>query len=302
MRDSIHFFDMMVIQQIQFFSRSEMSKNKGGRPESVKTPAEVMQTKCWLRFLLTQTGSADFNEFDRKVHSIPDDMSVTQFRIENKDKVVRWERYESQEIAPNETTLKLFDQPQFVPGSRKVYEIGPQIKGEHIPLWRLFQEIEEVRSHEAEDLWAIVNTAVPEMRELRKRGAPYTVRVNMIALLFVTEAEWQALNFKNPADKPDLHVVVKAYRQQYFLPTPQLLLAAMAMWRITMSVGESMAQMEYLIRGLLTEPYKTFLSTLEIYTEFVAAFYMAEINDCLTKGDLETAKKLSHMLKSNTLA
>ena len=279
-----------------------MSKNKGGRPESIKTPVEVMQTKCWLKFLLAQTSSEDFNTFDRKVHDIPEGMSVTQFRIENSDKVVRWERYESQEISPNETTLKLFDQPQFVTKSRKVYEVGPLIEDEHIPLWRLFQETENVRSHDADDLWEIVVAAIPEMKELRKRGAPYTIRVNMIALLFVPESEWQALNFKDPTDKPDMHVVVKAYRHQYFQPTPQLLLAAMAMWRIAMSVGESMAQMEYLIRGLLAEPYKDFLCGLEIYTEFIAAFYMAEINDCLAKGDLATAKKLSEMLKSNELS
>ena len=268
----------------------EIGKKKEGRPS--RTLLEIMQTKAWLSFILKSKNANDIDQLDRLIFNIPADIAISRLKLNGEIPDIRWDKYKKNSSSPNESILKRINQEKHAPGSLNVFQVGLYEGEKLIPIWRIFEFELNFRSHESENLWKMVDTICDEMPSLRNRGAPYLFRIEKIAKLLIPDAEWKELDFANPTNHPSMNAVVKAYRNGYFEPSLQLLAGAMAMWRIALDVGESMAQMEYLVRGLLSEPFAEILSSHDIYSEFLLAFNRIEINNCIQRGEFETATKI----------
>ncbi|MFZ6726415.1 hypothetical protein ACO0K2_13070 [Undibacterium sp. MH2W] len=272
------------------------NKKKDGRPG--RTLLETMQTKAWLTYILKSKNATNISELDRLVFKVAANTAISRAKLDGDIPDIRWDKYQNHGKSPDETRLNLVDTPDRVPGSKPVFQSGLYEKNELIPVWRLFEINPNFRSHESDHLWVMVDAICGEMQNFRDCGAPYSIRVSSLANLFVPKAEWEQLEFSKPECNPTVNAIKKAYTDGYFQPSLKLLAGAMAMWRIAMDVGESMAQMEYLVKGLLLcEPCIQALKSHNIYDEFLEAINIIEINDCIRRGDLETAKKITkHLL------
>lgn len=263
----------------------EVKKNKGGRPPN--TLLDFMRIKAWLAFIMIKLNVEKYEEIKENILGpIPAGMPLSKYVVfDDYVQNVRWDRHIDLKSGPNDTYLKLIEQLPKAVGSLSVYKVGPYDNQEKIPLWTVFEQDFEVMRE-------FLDSQIPQMKGLRKSGAPLTVKMDLVINLFVALEQWKKLSFKDPDKHPEKHIIIESYRSGYFQPSFKLLTVAMAMYRIVLNAGESMSQMEYLMRGLLAEPMSELLSKYNIYEEFTAAFNQLEINDLMQRGEIELAKKL----------
>lgn len=266
-------------------------KTPGGRPP--RTALDPMRTKAWLAYLKKQNGTEDVNEIDVFLFGPPKGSSVPLriYKSLNHFPKIRWDRYESHQTGPKDTQLALVDARPRGKGSKSVFQRGPMEDGEAVALWCVFEQ-------DLDAMWEVIDGVCPEMPEMRRRGAPIYKRIQHIAYLFVPQETWDAIDFKDPTNHPVNHAVLIAHQNGCFCPTWKRLAAAMAMWRLSLHFGDSMAQMEYLVRGLLSDPYKELLGSYNIYSDFVFAFNWIEISDHIQRGNLEVARLLVEKMTS----
>jgi|GEM_PF-2658020 len=263
----------------------EKKKGAGGKPKN--TLLGYMRTQAWLAYLMKQTGVKTFGEVDGALlgrrlpgHSISMHMEL------HKDKAtVRGDKYGKNQQGPTESILKLVEKKPLGTGSRAIYEIGPLEGDRNINLWMVFEDDFNV-------MWEFIDSCIPEMTEMRKRGAPFSVRLERVIELFVPLEEWRAIDFKSPANHPSKHLIIDSWQRGYFVETLELLTVAMSIYRLHLKADENMAQVEYLVRGLLAEPYREKLEKHNIYDLFVAGFNQIEINDLLQRGEVALAQNL----------
>jgi hypothetical protein len=272
-----------------------VSKAKGIGGVNPRTHLEYMRIKAWMAYLMAKSGAVTYGDLNERLLSTrPKSQLKFMYKEEMGFPHVRWDKHWKLETGPNESRLNLIDKMPLGAGSKAVYEVGPQDNGVSIPLWLSFETDFNL-------MWSLVDAVVADMPDMRKRGAPFATRMECVISLFVPKAEWEQIDFKDPANHPKLHVVLAAYQAGHFEPSFKLLAAAMAMYRLVVNAGESMAQMEYLLRGLLGEPYRDLLSSYNIYTEFLAAFNQLEINDFISRGDLESAENILEKMRGEPL-
>lgn len=265
---------------------TEKKKHDSGG-NNKNTLLEYMRTQAWLAYLMTQTGAKTFGEIDGAIlgKRLPG-QSIDAQREQLKDvNTIRGAKYGTNQQGPNETILKLVEKKPLGKGSKSIYEIGPLEDGRYVPLWIAFED-------NFNAMWECIDNCIPEMTEMRRRGAPYTVRLERVIEFFVPLEEWRAIDFKSPANHPSKHLIIDSWHKGYFEATLELLTIAMSIYRLHLKADENMAQVEYLIRGLLAEPYKEKLEKHNIYDLFVAGFNQIEINDLLQRGEVALAKNL----------
>ena len=258
--------------------------NKGGRPPN--TLLDFMRIKAWLAFIMTKLNVKTYEEIQENILGpIPKGMSpIKYFDLDNFAQDIRWDRYLTLQHGPNKTYLSLIEQFPKAAGSSSVYKVGPYDGQENIPLWIVFE-------HDLDAIWNYLFEHLPEIKNLSQKGAPFFKKLELVVELFVPNNEWAKLNFK--INKPNSkNIIVVSYQKRYFQPSFELLTIAMAIYRVALHTGESMAQVEYLIRGLLSEPYAELLEKYNIYSEFVAAFNQLEINDLIQRGEIKLAQNL----------
>ena len=267
-------------------------QNANGAPK--KTLLERMKTKAWLSFIFESKNTREINDLNKLVFSGYGDVPIYRLQASGDIPEIRWKDYQIGSANPNEVVLKRVTQERHVPGSLAVFETGLYEENKIVPIWRIFEFKSDALSHESKELWAMVDAICGDMHDMRSRGAPYLVRFNTVAQLLIPKSEWGNLHFSKPESHPKINAVVTAYRNGYFIPSLKLLGGIMAMWRIAIDVGESMAQMEYLVKGLLLcEPCVQILKSHDIYEEFLSAVNIIEIKDCIQREDFETAKKIA---------
>jgi len=260
------------------------SDNGGGNKNTL---LEYMRTQAWLAYLMIKTGAKTFGEIDGAIlgKRLPG-QSIEVLRGLLADKAtLRGAKYGTNKQGPNENILKLVEKKPLGEGSKAVYEIGPLEDGRNVPLWMVFEDDFNV-------MWECIDSYIPEMTEMRKRGAPFSVRLEKVIELFVPLEEWRTIDFKSPANHPSKHLIIDSWQKGYFVETLELLTVAMSIYRLHLKADENMAQVEYLVRGLLAEPYKEKLEKHNIYDLFVAGFNQIEINDLLQRGEVALAQNL----------
>lgn len=259
-----------------------------GRPP--RTVLSAMCTKAWLAYLKKQNDAEGTYEIDCSLFGPPKGSSVPLYKhkLLNQFPDIRWKRHEKNETSPDETQLALVDARPGGKGSKSVFQRGPMEDGEAVALWCVFEQ-------DLDAMWEVIDRVCPEMPEMRRRDTPIYKRIQHVAYLFVPQATWDAIDFKNPSNHPVNHAVLIAHQNGNFCPTWKLLAAAMAMWRVSLYFDDSMAQMEYLVRGLLAGPCKGLLDLIKpysIYSEFTFAFNFIEISDHIQRGNLDVARLL----------
>lgn len=268
-------------------------KNEGGRSEN--TLLEYMRTQAWLAYLMEKTGAKTFGEIDGAIlGNRPPRQSIDKMKDFLGDtSTIRGDKYGSNTQTPNESQINLIEKKPLGGGSKAVYEIGPMEAGRNIPLWATFEQNFNV-------MWDIVESYIPEMPEMRKRGAPYSARLERVIELFVPLQDWKNIDFKNPESRPSTHLIVDSWHKGYFQASIGLLAVAMAIYRLHLKANESMAQVHYLVSGLIAEPCKNELEKNNIYNLFVAAFNNLEIYDLVSRGEFEKAERLVPKVLNNT--
>lgn len=263
------------------------AKKVGIGGNSKNTLLEYMRTQAWLAYLMEKTGAKTFGEIDGAIlgKRLRGQSIEIKKQLLNDETTIRGSKYGSNQQGPNEAYLNLVEGKVLGSGSKAVYEIGPLEKNRNIPLWAIFEQDFNV-------IWECVDNLIPEMTEMRKRGAPFSKRLERVVKLFVPLDDWSRIDFKNPENHPSKHLVLDSWHKNYFQATLELLVVAMAIYRLHLKADENMAQVEYLIRGLLAEPYRAVLQKHNIYDLFVAAFNQLEINDLIQRGEINLAENL----------
>lgn len=251
------------------------------------TLLEHMRTQVWLAYLMNQTGAKSFGEIDgallgKRLRGQPIEIKK---QLLNDQTTIRGAKYGANMQCPNETILSAVERKPLGKGSKAIYEIGPLVGEKNTPLWTTFEQDFNV-------MWECIDSYIPEMAEMRKRGAPFSFRLERVIQLFVPLEDWKSIDFKNPANHPSKHLIVDSWLKGYFQATFDLLTIAMAIYRLHLKAGENMAQVEYLLRGLIVEPYKSELERINIYDLFLAAFNNLETYDLISRGEYEFAEKL----------
>jgi hypothetical protein len=253
-----------------------------GRPKN--TLLAGMRTTAWLTYLMRQAMTEDSGDLTRKLFNVPSNRTLSATTDSGKVPNIRWDKYISHETGPSKSILNRVEQTELGHGSRAVFDHGPIENGETVNLWCVFEM-------DFDAMWEPIKAVCPDLETWRKTGVPFSRMVKWMALSFVRSTEWRKLNFKDPTTHPKVNAVVTAYQDKHFTPSLKYLAATMAMWRFALHHGESMAQMEYLVRGLLTEPCKDLLSSYGIYSQFKLAFHHMEIHDLVRRREFELAKK-----------
>lgn len=266
---------------------TEIKKKKTGGGKPKNTLLEYMRTQAWLAYLMKQTGVKTFGEVDGALlgRRLPGHSISKHMELHKDETTVRGDKYGKNQQGPTESILKLVEKKPLGAGSRAVYEIGPLEGDCNINLWIVFEDDFNV-------MWECIDSCIPEMIEMRKRGAPFSVRLEKVIELFVPLEDWRTIDFKNPTNHPSKHLIIDSWQKGYFEETLELLTIAMSIYRLHLKANENMAQVEYLIRGLLAEPYKEKLEKHNIYDLFVAGFNQIEINDLLQRGEVALAQNL----------
>jgi hypothetical protein len=277
------------IKRERFLATTTDTKDKGGRPR--RTLLEIMRTRAWITYLVQNTGASSFRALDNALF-VPPGLKVVlkTYKEKNNLPTIRWRRHAGGNSSPDETQLKLVERRELGKGAMAVFEHGPREGNEIIHLWCVFEM-------NLEAVWKPIEAVYNDLPEWRRRGVPFSKMVEWMAHSLVPANKWKKLNFKDPATHPKVNAVVTACQGKHFTPSLKYLAAAMAMWRIALHRGESMAQMGYLIHGLLAKPCKDLLSEHGIYSQFVMAFNQMEIYDLIQRGELDLAKKQLAKLK-----
>jgi hypothetical protein len=285
----------MRMERGRFLAATTLQGSKGGRPKH--TLLEAMRTKAWLTDLMRRTGATNYTELDYRLFGPPPEgMSLTMHKLIEQFPSIRWSRHAKLTTGPDETQLGLVNQRELGRGSKSVFQNGPEEDGEVVHLWCVFEL-------DFDAMWLPIESVCVDLPQWRRRGAPFSIVTQWLAHSLVPPEEWEKLNFKDPGTHPRKNAVVTAYSNGYFEPSLKYLAATMALWRHALHRGESMAQTEYLVRGLLAEPCKKVLMAHEIYSEFVLAFNQLEIFDLIQRGELDLAKKLlAKLTRPNNLA
>lgn len=268
-----------------------MTSKLGGAPEG--TTLERMQTRAWLAFLVMRTGVEDFSDLDEGLIGAPKDgQSRAVYRELLGWPKIHWDRYQKMQTHARDTIRKLVEQRPLGKGSMAVFDVGPFENGLNVPLWSAFA------SDELGDFWPNVDSACPNMGELRRRGAPFERRLAEVASLYMPLDDWQELRGAAATDTKSREFG-KRLRPTYE-PSLRDLLASLSIWRLALISNECMADAEFLLRGLLVHVFQPLLSTHGIYELLCLAFTQLETYDLLKRGEVEQARIIAgRLVKAN---
>lgn len=250
------------------------------------TLLDFMRTKVWINYLHEKTGASGRTDMNRVLFGSVIEADEKDYKFYD----IRFDRYENRETIAEIGIREQVENTTKGKGSYEVYESGPYENGKATDLWYVF-------GTDFSKLREIIDTTFSKVADMRKRGVASDKRLEEVLIHFAKKENWDLIDFSDPKKHPSKNIVVDAFENGYFKPTLKSLVGAMAMYREMLRNDTHMAQMEYLMKGLLAEPYSAVLTKHGIYDDFILAFTQLELYDLLLRNDEAGALKLLLNLK-----
>lgn len=220
-------------------NKSQPEKAANGTP--TQSYIDAMRTKAWLRYVLRNLNVQSLNAAAEILASKTAE-----------GKKPRLDRYVSGDMVPKSHTLKHIDSIGLTPSPSYIFSTGLEFNGKVVPFWSLFDESTGRLSEAVE-------------AGLRHHGnmTPTVDWVTQVANLFVTLETWQEIcqreSFVYDEDNnPTAHLDSKNANLWF-------LAAAIAQWRLCMLAQDRVSPMAYLLRCLVSGPYRDTLQDWNIY-------------------------------------
>lgn len=238
------------------------TSNKGGRPKS--RFLDWLRTRAWMAYLKKTLPAQTDNALKEKLETHGFTFPVS--------------KYLAGVDFPKQTTRTLVGKLKRLERANLVYDIGPEIDGENVPLWRLFEEV-------TAEFDEIINT------ELSRSGKAFHAgdRVGLVGQLFLEPNQWQAIRTQDEivfeADNP----VQQAAAEGRFVPDLRTLAVVIACWRLCMLSDDGVAPMEYLLQCLLAGPYKPLLDEHQIHVQITHLVKLLAVEHYGMQGNWDAA-------------
>lgn len=222
-----------------------------GRPRRtpLATALDRIRTKAWFSALKSVSGAKTSYEIAKM-------FGVTLEK--------RFEKYARNAVAPNCTTRVLVGRR--FPGTQEIFDIGPvSVKGP-VPLWKaLGGSVEEISD--------LLITYYPQFEVMRFMGTPHETRVKRLRQSIVpdatrlpdgTKASEYPHDFTAASNGIEPNVIAMLYRENQITVSLEQLTATIAMWRMSMFIGDSTLPMSYLRSGITGDALNDLLGTYGI--------------------------------------
>ncbi|MBU9658429.1 hypothetical protein [Burkholderia cenocepacia] len=240
-------------------------KLKGGRPKAKYV--DWLRTRAWLAYLRSALDCATSNALKDEL----EDLMSGEFEFP----VVK---YMNAEDFPDAKTRQRVGEIAGLKQASRVYDIGPEVDGENVPLWQLFE------------------AGYTEFGEVIETGLTYSGkpslggdRIALIGQMFLPPEQWQAIRaqdaFTFEADNP----VQRAADHGDFTPDLRTLAAAIACWRLSMLSDDGVAPMEYLLQCLLAGPFKPLLDEHLIHAQLTHLVKLLAVEHHGMQGNWDAA-------------
>lgn len=218
-------------------------KHKGGRPKA--RFLDWLRTRAWLAYLKkTLCCSTDYALKKRL-----EDLMSGEF-----DFPVA--KYMNAEDFPDAKTRNRVGEIGGLEQASRVYDIGPEVDGENVLLWQLFED-------GYTEFGEVVRIGLTHSGKPSLEGD----RVTVVGQMFLPPEQWQTIRaqdeFAFEADNP----IQRAANNGDFTPDLRTLAAVVACWRLSMLFDDGVAPMEYLLQCLLAAPCKALLDEHLIHAQ-----------------------------------
>ena len=218
-----------------------------GRPK--RTPLDKIKAKAWFAAIKRCSGATSAYSVGNLFNAVVDK---------------RFDKYVRGVMSPNAKTLK--DVYKKFPCTRAVYEIGPDSQNGNAPLWIAL-------AGSMEKVWEILVRFDPELEKMRQAGAPIATRVQRIKYAVVPRdtvlpggyaVDRYPMDYIAWSKGLELNILARLYEEGAFTVSMDQLVAVIAMWRLTMFIGDSTMEMSYLMAGLMPKALKDLLGPYDV--------------------------------------
>ena len=239
-----------------------MASNKGGRPKS--RYLDWLRTRAWLAYL-------------KKALMAQTDNALKE-RLEQHGFTFPVSKYLAGVDFPKQATRKLVDKLKGLQRASLVYEIGPEVDGENVPLWRPFEDV-------TAGFDEIIDTGLSRSGKAFQAGD----RVGLVGQLFLNPGQWQAIRVQDEIVFTADNLVQQAAAEGGLSPDLRTLAAVIACWRLCMLSDNDVAAMEYLLQCLLAGPYKPLLDEHQIHAQMTHLVKLIAVEHYGMQGNWEAA-------------
>lgn len=236
--------------------------NPGGRPKS--RFLDWLRTRAWLAHL-------------KKTLAAQTDNALKE-RLEKHGFTFPVSKYLAGVDFPKQTTRTLVGKLKPLERANLVYDIGPEVDGENVSLWRLFEEV----TGEFDEIIDV---------ELSRSGKAFQAgdRVGLVGQLFLDPGQWQAIRVQDEIVFEASNPVQQAAAEGKFMPDLRTLAAVIACWRLCMLSDDGVAPMEYLLQCLLAGPYKPLLDEHQIHAQMTHLVKLLVVEHYGMQGNWDAA-------------
>ena len=165
--------------------------------------------------------------------------------------------------APSKATIDLADKKfemnaSTYPCASKVFNIGPRNgKGDYDPLW-------DALEGSIEKTWAVLVQFDQSIEMMRHVGVPHAMKIARVTKHLELGYELPLTIWREEGPNR----IAKAYDENRFKPDMRLLVAVIAMWRLSTFMGEHQYFMSYILIGLMDKAIPNLLKKYGIIAQF----------------------------------